>query len=53
MLKIDDKELAARTRVLQPIDIGNKKNEMAALLKQLEDRRRKHGILEAKMNRIP
>lgn len=53
MPKIDDKHIAEQIKVVQPFQIGNKKNEMAALLKQLEDRRKQYGIIDAKMNRIP
>ena len=37
----------------QPIQMGDKKIEMGILLKQLEDRRKQYGIIDAKMNRIP
>lgn len=53
MLKIDWKELAERTKVVQPYQLGEKKNEMGVLLKQLEERRKSYGIIDAKMNKIP
>jgi hypothetical protein len=40
MIKLDARELAERTKIVQPFQMGEKKNEMASLLKQLEDRRR-------------
>jgi hypothetical protein len=50
---IDKQLLAEKTKLVQPVQIGDKKNEMAALLKQLETRRKSYGIMDAKMNRIP
>ena len=50
---IDPQEIADKIKITQPFQIGNKKNEMGALLKQLEDRRKQYGIIDAKMNRIP
>lgn len=52
-MKLDNKQLAEKVKIVQPFQIGEKKNEMSVLLKQLEDRRRNYGILDAKMNRIP
>ena len=42
MAKIDDKAIAEKIKVVQPFQLGNKKNEMGALLKQLEDRRKQY-----------
>lgn len=50
---INEKELAERTKITQPFQVGNKKNELSSLLKQLEDRRKFYWILDAKMDRIP
>lgn len=50
--KIDDKAIVEQIKIVQPFQLGNKKNEMGALLKQLEDRRKQYGIIDAKMDRI-
>jgi len=50
---IDSTKLAEKTKIVQPFQLGEKKNEMGILLKQLEERRKTLGILDSKMNRIP
>lgn len=52
MLNIDEKAIVEKIKIVQPFQLGEKKNEMGALLKQLEDRRKQYWILDAKMNRI-
>lgn len=49
---IDDKLLAEKTKVTQPFQLGNKRNEMGSLLLRLEERRKKYWILDAKMDRV-
>lgn len=51
-MEVNDIELANRTKVTQPFQLGNKKNEMGALLIQLENRRKNLWILDSKMNRV-
>lgn len=51
-MTIDDNILIEKTKVVQPFQLWNKKNELASLLLQLEDRRKKYWILDATMDRI-